>query len=178
MKNRSWLLLSLVFTLGIAVGALARGGAKGDPSVFKGKSKSEAAKSLLMLAEAQAGKGSWENIAVGRTYYLGGMKKEGQAIFDSVTSKKAEGSDWMRIGRIYYDAGEWDKAKTAFDKALALEKNDAAWLAEVGGYYNLKGDRAKAEEMFEHSLKVEGGEVWNTVNMAGSYLGVEPRGNS
>jgi tetratricopeptide (TPR) repeat protein len=165
----------LIFIAGIAVG-YARGH-KTDPSVYTGKSKQEAGKALLEQARQEAGKGSWEKIAVGRAYYLGGMKSDGQAIFDGINKK--ETSDWMRIGRIYYEANEWPKAKDAFDKALqGKTANDAAWLAEVGGYYNVKGDRAKAEELFKRSFGAESGEVWYTVNAGGSYLGVEPRGNS
>jgi len=40
--------------------------------------------------------------------------------------------------------------------------------------YNLKGDRAKAEELFDRSFAVESGEVWATTNVAGSYIGVPP----
>ncbi len=173
MRTKSIVATALVFALGIAAGVFARG--KGiDPSTYRGKSKQEAAKALLALARAQAGKGSWENIAVGRVLYAGGMKDEGRAVFDSVTSKKPEPSDWMRIGRAYYDAGEWDAAKAAFEKAVPMKSKDAAWLAEVGAYYNLKGDREKAEQLFERSLAIESGEVWHTTNIAGSYVGVEP----
>jgi tetratricopeptide (TPR) repeat protein len=161
------------FVLGVSVGAWAA--KKGlDASVFAGKKPKEAASSLLEVARTQAGKGSWENIAVGRAYYLGGMKTEGQAIFDQVTSKKPEASDWIRIGRVYYQAGEWNKAKATFDKVLETSPKDAAWLAEIGAYYNLKGDRSKAEELFTRSLKEESGEVWNTVDIAGSYVGITP----
>lgn len=175
MSKRTLALLSFVFALGIAVGALARG-MKVDPSTYHGKSKQDAAKALLEVARKQAGDGSWENIAVGRTYYLGGMKSEGQAIFDGL--KKKEPSDWMRIARVYREAKEWDKAKDAFDRALAGEPKNAGWLAEVGAFYNLRGDRAKAEELFDKSYQYKSDEVWFTVNMAGSYVGVEPRGDS
>jgi hypothetical protein len=51
-------------------------------------------------------------------HYLSGNKEEGQKIFDVVTSsRKAEGGDWFRIGKVYFEAGEWDKAKGAFDKS-------------------------------------------------------------
>ncbi|MBV9495707.1 MAG: tetratricopeptide repeat protein [Acidobacteria bacterium] len=173
MNKRTVITIIAVFCLGIAVGAFARGKSM-DTSIYHGKSKQEAAKALLDLARTQAGKGSWENIGVGRVYYLGGMKKEGQAIFDTVTAKKKDAGDYIRIGRVYYDAGDWDKAKAAFDQALTMEPKDAPWLAEVGAYYNLKGDRAKAEEMFDRSYAAESGEVWATANIAGSYLGIQP----
>jgi tetratricopeptide (TPR) repeat protein len=175
MRSKSTIVMIVVFIAGVAVGALARG-RKVESSIFSGKSKADAGRALLEEAKSEAGKGSWENIAVGRVYYLGGHKSDGQAIFDAVANKKA--SDWMRIGRIYMEAHEWSKAKEVFDKAVTLEPKDAAWLAEVGALYNMQGDRAKAEELFTRSLAAESGEVWYTINMAGSYMGVEPRGNS
>lgn len=173
MKKKSAVLLSAVFTFGVAAGALAA--RKGiDPALYRAKDRKAAAQELLVLAKQQAGKGSWEQIAVGRVYYLGGMKAEGQAIFDAVTSKKPESSDWFRIGRVYREAGEWNKAVEAFDRALKMEPNDGKWLAEVGAYYLAHGDRAKAEEYFDRSFKAQDDEVWSTVNMAAGYLGVEP----
>jgi tetratricopeptide (TPR) repeat protein len=172
MKSK-WI-VAAAFMLGIALGAFAA--KKGlDSSTYSGKDKKEAGKALLEIARTQAGKGSWERIAVGRAYYLAGMKSEGQAIFDSVTAKKPENSDWLRVGRAYYEAGDWDKAKQAFDKSFQIAPKDAAVLAEVGAYYNLKGERAKAEELFNKAFDLESGEVWYTVNAAGSYLGVNPQ---
>lgn len=55
-----------------------------------------------------------------------------------------------------------------------MTRKDAPWLAEIGAYYNLNGDRAKAEEYFARSLALESDEVWSTADMAGSYVGVVP----
>ena len=174
MKLKSATVLIAVFTLGIGLGAFAA--KKGlDASLYAGKSKREAAQALLEVAKKQAGKGSWERIGVGRVYYLGGMKAEGQAIFDEVTAKEPEPTDWWRIGRVYWEAGEWDKARDAFERSLARNKKDDKGLAELGAYYMLKGDRAKAEELYGKSLAIESGEVWNTAMMAGGYLGVRPQ---
>jgi tetratricopeptide (TPR) repeat protein len=164
----------LVFALGIALGAFAAKKAI-DPSTYRGKSKKEAAQALLQIARTQAGKGSWERIGVGRIYYLGGMKAEGQAIFDEVTSKNPETTDWWRIGRVYWEANEWDKARAAFEKSLGKNPKDDKGLAELGAYYLIKGDRDKAEELFDQSFKLESGEVWNTTAVAGGYLGVRPQ---
>ena len=121
--------LVVVFLVGVTAGAFAA--KKGiDSSLFAGKKPKEAADALLVVAKEQAGKGSWERIALARVYYLSGRKAEAEAIFGEVTAKKPEGSDWLRIGRVYYEAGEWDKAKGAFDKALALSPKDAPWLGE------------------------------------------------
>lgn len=173
MNRKSAFALCVVFTLGIAAGAYGRKGF--DTTLYRSKDKKEAAQALLTLAKQQAGKGSWERIGVGRVYYLGGMKAEGQAIFDEVLAKKPEPTDWWRIGRVYWEAGEWDKAKAAFEKSLAKNPNDDKGLAELGAYYLIKGDRAKAEELFDKSYSIEQGEVWNTAMIAGGYLGVKPQ---
>ncbi len=162
--------LILLFALGFAAGAVTAK-KRIDPGLYRGQEKAAAGEAVLALAKERAGRGSWENIAVGRVYYLAGMKSEGQAIFDSVTSRKPEASDWLRLGRVYYAAGEWDKAKAAFDKVILRAPKDAPWLAENGGYYNSQGEREKAEELFERSLELEPGHFWSLVNIAGSYFG-------
>ena len=173
MKPATAVALTVTFALGAAAGWAAK---RIAPETYRGKEPNAAARALLAEASALAGKASWERIAVGRVFYLGGMKAEGQAIFDSVLgSPKAEGGDWIRVGRVYYDAGEWDKAKAAFARVVELEPEDAPWLAEIGAYHNLQGDRATAEELFARAFALDSEEVWHTVHVAGSYVGVTPR---
>ena len=171
---------TLVYVLAaLAVGLVAgRALAKKDPTttdLFAGKSPKDAGAALLEKARGYAGTGSWENIAVARVYYLTGQKDEGQKIMDAAIAKKAQDSDWIRIGRVYYEAGEWDKAKAAFDKVLAMAPKDADWLAEIGAYYLVKGDRARAEELFGRSLQEDPENMRNDLRMAGGYLGLAPQ---
>lgn len=142
--------------------------------VYRAQANDAAAKALLQQALQQAGDGSWERIAVGRVYYLGGMKAEGQAIFDNVLGKHEEASDLVRVARIYREAGEWPRAKELFDQALQLEPKDEKLLAEVGAYHLLAGDRVAAEALFDRSFKAAP-ELWATVSAAGGYLGVKPQ---
>lgn len=175
MKTKRILFPLLVaFAIGLVAG-VAFAAKAFDPHSYRGKSKAEAGAALLALARDQAGKGSWENIAVGRVLYLSGKKGEGQAIFDAVLAKKRESSDFMRIGRTYYEAKEWERAKHMFVQALEMKPKDAPWLAEVGAYYNLMGERDKAEQLFDRSFQKQSDEVWQTVNAAASYLGVLPQ---
>jgi tetratricopeptide (TPR) repeat protein len=126
----------------------------------------------LQLAE----NGSWERIAVGRAWYLGGDKAKGQQIFDGVaTAKNVERSDWIRLARVYAEAGEWDKAQAAFDKAFPATSDDDTGLVEYGALANLNKDRARAEALFNRALKKNPGEFWHWVNVGGSYLGVRPQ---
>jgi hypothetical protein len=48
-------------------------------------------------------------------------------------------------------------------------------LAEAGAYYNLHGDRAKAEELFTRAFAAESDDPWAYAMAAASYLGKNPR---
>jgi tetratricopeptide (TPR) repeat protein len=173
--RRQCIRTAAVFVLGVVFGIATLSLAKPNPSLFVGKAPEEAARELLKEATVLAGQGTWERIAVGRVYYLMGDKAKGQEIFDGVTAGKIKNSDWIRISRVYFEANEWDKAESAFLKALALKPKDAEDLAEMGAYYNLHGDRQKAEEMFTNALQENSEDVWITANIAGSYVGVRPQ---
>ena len=147
---------------------------RADASMYHGREAADAGRALLDVALKQAGKGSWERIGVGRAYYLGGYKAEGQAIFDALLNGKHEDSDVYRIARVYQEAGEWDRAKSLFDRYFASNPDDAKGLAEVGAYYLLHGDRARAEQMFDRAFQADPNEVWVTVGAADGYLGVKP----
>lgn len=164
---------ALVFAAGIGVGYGAK--LQPRPSMYEGKDARAAGQALLEVALVQAGKGSWERIGVGRVYYLGGFKAEGQKIFDAVLAGKHEDGDLYRIARVYQQAGEWEKARALFDRYLGANPEEPKDLAEVGAYYYLHGDRAKAEQLFAKSFAVEGDEVWSTLSAAGAYLGVKPQ---
>jgi len=176
-----------VFVLGVAcfvLGAIVQSGFAQkkeskkpafSPELLKGDGKAVAASMLdgaLQLAED----GSWERIAVGRAWYLGGDRAKGQQIFDGVTSgKRVTGGDWVRLGRVYAEAGEWDKAQVAFDHAFPADSSDDTGLLEYGALANVNKDRAKAEALFTRALKKNPSEFWHWVNAGGSYLGVRPQ---
>ncbi len=143
------------------------------PPPYRSQTNEVAAKALLQQALTLAGDGSWERIAVGRVYYLAGMKNEGQVIFDQVLSNE-EPSDLFRVARVYLEAGEWPRAKALLDKAVQLDPQDENGLAEAGAYYLLQGDRATAEALFDRAFK-KGDEIWVAVSAAGGYLGVKPQ---
>ena len=170
MRIRSGVIAVALFVVGIGVGYAAK---PIDLLSYRAQPKEDAARALLRQALVQAGDGSWERIAVGRVYYLGGMKSEGQAIFDQVLADQ-DASDMLRVGRVYREAGEWSRAKPLFDKAIRMEPKEEKWLAEVGAHYLINGDREMAETLFDRSFKRES-ELWATVSAAGAYLGVLPQ---
>lgn len=178
MQHRPTIGLVLAFILGVLVHATfaQRRGPVFSTDIYAGKEPKMAATALLDGAMQLAENGSWERIAVGRAWYLGGDKVKGQQIFDEVTSnRKVEGSDWFRIGRLYAEAGEWSKAETAFEKALAMDSGDDSGMIEYGALANLNKDRAKAESLFTKALTKKPREFWHWVGAGGSYLGVRPQ---
>ena len=166
---------AILFLAGTSAGHAAKK-PQPAPEAYRGQAGEDAAKSLLQLALVQAGKnGSWERIGAGRVYYLGGLKPQGQAVFDAILGGKHEDSDVYRIARVYAEAGEWDKAKPLFERFLANNHDDARALAEVGANYLLQGDRATAERLFDRAFALEGKDPWLTQYVAGAYLGVRPQ---
>lgn len=163
----------VAFVLGAAVARVSAGGASLSPASFEGKSAAEAAAAMLSVAEQQAGNGTWELIGLGRVYYLSGDKTKGQAQFDKATSVKAGASEWRRIGKVYAEAKEFDKAEAALQKAVAAKAEDTS-LAEFGAMLNLNGKRSQAEDAFKQSIAKDPTDVWNSLMMAGSYLGIGP----
>lgn len=174
MKHARTIAVCALLTTAIAAYAAKKNAVM--PDVYKGQDPKKAEESLLTLARAQAAGGTWERIAVGRVLYLTGKKAEGQAIFDEVLAgKKVEASDWIRVARTYEEAKEWDKAKPLFDKVIAMAPKDEDWHAEIGAYYLLHGDRAKAEELFARSFELDPENLYNTLRAAGAYAGLAPR---
>ena len=167
---RTFLAVS-VLVAGIGVGVAAQ---KLSPTIYHGVSPQNAGNSLLDAALVQAGKGSWERIAVGRVHLLAGKKAEAQAIFDALLNGKSDESDLLRIARAYAEAGDWTQARPLYDRYLEANPGDETELAEVGAHYLLNGDRETAERLFDRSFGIAT-EFWATLSAAGAYLGVAPQ---
>ena len=176
-KPAPWVIaFTLTFAAGLFVGTHA---AKPDnrvpPELFGGTDTQEIAKSMLEIAERQAGGGSWERIGVARVRYLSGDRESAQATFDALSGPKAEASDLIRIARVLTAADDWEGASVLYDRALQLAPKDADWKVEFAAQLNLRGDRERAETLFREAFAKKSERVWNTANAAGSYLGVPPQ---
>ena len=173
MKNgiaASVALALFVAGVGVGVAAQKRIGAE----AYRGQTPRQAADALLDTARVLAESDSWEHIAIGRIYYLGGDKAKGQAIFDGILADDHEDSDEFRIARVYREAGDWDKAKGMFDRYFLRNPKHTTEMATVGAYYLLQGDRAGAEQLFDRAFASKP-EVWASIAAGGAYLGVAPQ---
>jgi tetratricopeptide (TPR) repeat protein len=164
----------------VAAGSLLAGvglgiaGSKGGAGIdtIRGKSAKDAGAAALVEAERLAGNDSWEQIGVGRVYYLSGDKARGQAIFDRVTGAKPKASDWQRLGAVYAEAGDNDRAADCYQKVLDLNPKDDTGQAEIGSWYIKIGQREKGEALLEKAFQRDSTDVWHYVRAAEAMLGV------
>ena len=134
-----------------------------------------AAEMAIAQAEKLAGDDSWERIGVGRVAYTSGDKSKGEAIFSSVLgSPKVGKSDLYRIAVVYATTKEWSKAKPLFERAIAMDKEDDTGMLKIGCWFNVNGDRARAEQLFDSAFAHSPDAVWHHILAAGSYVGIEP----
>lgn len=169
------MVIAATLALGAALGSYAAKKGGVDSGAWEGATPGEAAARLLEIGQDLAEKGSWENIHLARVHYLEGDKEKAEAIFARYRQGKVDASDLVRIARVYAHAGEWDKARPLYDQVLELEPKDEDWLVEAGAFYNLHGDRERAEELFERGFRGAPKNLNNALTAAGSYVGVPPR---
>jgi tetratricopeptide (TPR) repeat protein len=175
MNRRNALYIVLAFALGASTVLVAKTKIVFDPNAYyAGKDPKAAAAAMLAQAEKLAGDDSWQKIGVGRVYYLSGDKDKGEALFNSVLGGKVARSDIYRIATAYAIGKNWDKAKPLFERAIAMDATDDTAILKAGCWFNLNGDRARAEELFGVALGKNPDEVWHYALAAGSYLGVQP----
>lgn len=175
MKNSIAVAMSLgCLVLGAGVAIAARSTSPGMDAI-RGKPPQEAAAAALVEAERLAGSGTWELIGVARVYYLSGNKAHGQAIIDRVLSGKTDHNDWQRIGEVYAQAGDNDKAAQFFERALAADPKDDTGQAEIGAWYIRIGQRDKGEALFAQAFAHNPDEGRHYERAAEAFLNVAPR---
>ncbi len=175
MKSSIVMMVSLgclVLGAGLALASKAEGPGL---ELIRGKPPLEAGLAALAEAEKLAGTGTWELIAVARVYYLSGNKSQGQSIIDRVLAGKSDHNDWQRIGQIYADAGENDKAAQLFERALAADPKDDTGQSEIGAWYIRIGQRDKGEELLAKAFARNPDEGSHYLRAAQAFLKVPPQ---
>jgi tetratricopeptide (TPR) repeat protein len=175
--SRSHVLVALAaFALGASTALVAKTKIVFDPKAYyDGHDAKSASAALLSTGETLAKDDSWQRIGIGRVALLAGDKPKAEAIFGSVLSSPKVGkSDLYRIATAYAVAKNWEKAKPLFEKAMAMDEGDDSGILKVGCWYNLNGDRKRAEELFGKAFAKNPDEVWHYILSSASYAGVEP----
>jgi tetratricopeptide (TPR) repeat protein len=161
-------------TLGFGIGYAARVKPPGM-SIMAGKPAKDAGIAALQEAEVLAEDSTRQLAAIARIYYLSGDKAKGQQLINRVLAGDADGGDWQRVGQIYADAGENDKAAQFYDRTIAADGKDDSAHAEIGGWYIRIGQREKGEALLAKALARNPDEAWHYVHAAAGYLGVMAR---
>jgi tetratricopeptide (TPR) repeat protein len=176
MSRKQALYVVLAFALGASTVLVAKTKVIFDPKAYyAGAEPKKASAALLAQAETLAGEDSWERIGIGRVAYVSGDKSRGEAIFESVLGgPKLAKSDLYRIATAYATAKEWEKAKPLFERAMAMDASDDTGMLKIGCWYNVNGDRARAEELFDSAFAKSPEAVWHYILAGASYAGVEP----
>jgi tetratricopeptide (TPR) repeat protein len=164
------------FALGATTVLVAKTRVTFDPKTYyEGAAPKVAAAALLKEAEVLAKDDTWDRIGIGRVYCQSGDAKSGEALLQSVLgSPKVAKSDIYRIATAYAAAKEWEKAKPLFERAIAMDPGDDTGILKAACWFNLNGDRARAEELFGRAFAKSPDDVWHYTLSAGSYLGVAP----
>jgi tetratricopeptide (TPR) repeat protein len=146
-----------------------------DPTAYyAGHDAKAASAALLAEAEKLAGDDSWQRIYVGRVAYLSGDTTKAEAMFDGVINGKVAKSDLYRIATVYAIAKNWGKAKPLFERAIAMDPEDDTGILTAGCWYNLNGERERAEELFGRAFGKAPEHSGHYSVAAGSYVGVQP----
>ncbi len=85
-------------------------------------------------------------------------QQEAQAILNleaEVTTNPNNFEAWTRLGHLYFDTDQPQKAITAYHKALELHDGDADLYTDLGVMYRRVGDSEKALEQFEKAIGVD-----------------------
>ena len=61
--------------------------------------------------------------------------------------------NWIRLGHLYYDADQPEKAIAAYTKSLELHSGDANLLTDLGVMYRRTKQPEKAIEFFDQAIK-------------------------
>jgi tetratricopeptide (TPR) repeat protein len=163
------------FLLGATTVLVAKTNTVFDPNAFyAGADAKTAAAKLLAEGERLAADDTYQRIGVGRVAYMSGDKQKGEQIFESVMAGKHGKNDLYRIATAYAAAKKWDKAKPLFEKAIAMDAGDDSGIMKAACWFNVNGERARAEELFKMAFDHEPDHAWHYILAGGSYRGVDP----
>ncbi|THB74443.1 MAG: tetratricopeptide repeat protein [Desulfobulbaceae bacterium] len=81
--------------------------------------------------------------------------QERQAIINleaRVTSNPEDFNAWTKLGHLYFDSDQYNKAIGAYTKSLELHPGDANLWTDLGVMYRRSGDSTKAIESFDKAI--------------------------
>lgn len=74
---------------------------------------------------------------------------------EEVTANPQNHQAWTRLGNLYYDTRQPEKAIAAYTKSLELHEGDANIITDLGVMYRQAEQPQKAIEMFDRAMKTD-----------------------
>ena len=88
-----------------------------------------------------------------------GASVESAAQISELEKRTSESPDdvaaWIDLGNLYFDTGNYEKAITAYNKALELNPDNADVMNDLGVMYRRNGQPKKAIEAFDKAIKID-----------------------
>lgn len=81
-----------------------------------------------------------------------------------VTSNPDNFQNWVRLGHLYYDSNQPEKAIKAYTKSLELHSGDANLLTDLGVMYRRTNQPEKAIELFDQAISKDPGHLPSRFN--------------
>ena len=136
-KETMWMVASIALVVGF-LGGVAFG-------VYKSSKGDPVQKSVISQT---AGKD--QEVSVERAAQIFEAEKRTSETSDDVMA-------WIDLGNLYFDAGNHEKAITAYKKALELNPNNANVMNDLAVMYRRTGQPKKAIETFDKAIKIDPG---------------------
>ncbi|MFZ5774666.1 MAG: tetratricopeptide repeat protein [Thermodesulfobacteriota bacterium] len=76
------------------------------------------------------------------------------ALEQEVQKNPNNGDAWTKMGHLYFDSDQPEKAIIAYNKSLELSPNNADVITDLGVMYRNAGDPKKAVETFDRAISV------------------------
>lgn len=87
------------------------------------------------------------------------------ALLKKVEENPNDLASWIQLGNLYFDTGNYDKAITAYNKAVDIDPENPDVLTDLGIMYRRTGDLSKAIQSFKKAQEMDPSHQMSAFNM-------------
>jgi len=143
-------------------------GKEGLAAVYAKQEKSERALQLVKEVEQKAPQRAYIQVIKGDVLSALDKKKEAEAAYKEAVSKKEaepyqEAVRFNQAGRLYANAGQYEKARELYDQALTIDPYYIEGTTNKGLTYEKEGKWDKALESYRQGLALDKSDVFANV---------------
>jgi tetratricopeptide (TPR) repeat protein len=143
-------------------------GKEGLAAVYAKQEKSEKALQLVKEVEQKAPERAYIQVIKGDVLSALDKKKEAEVAYKAAVEKKEaepyqEGVKYNQAGRLYANAGQYEKARELYDRALTIDPYYIEGTTNKGLTYEKEGKWDKALESYRQALALDKADVFANV---------------